>query len=86
MRRLQCAHFSSTVGTDRDSVSVWRRQLAQVAIVRIKGGIPPTPVVTSRISPRLTEQAKAKQASHKGSPGHCSSNFRTVSDRSVPGL
>jgi hypothetical protein len=43
-------------------------------------------VVTSRISPRLTEQAKARQASHKGSPGHCSSNFRTVSDSSVPGL
>jgi hypothetical protein len=42
--------------------------------------------VTARISVRLTEQAKARQASHRGSPGHSSSNFRTVAESSVSGL
>jgi len=59
-------------------VVVWRRQLAQVAVPRLNDAVVATAAETACISVRLTEQAKARQASHKGSPGHCSSNLRTM--------
>ena len=52
--------------------------ITQTALSRRKGASWPTAAVTRRISVRLTEQAKARQASQRGSPGHCSSNLRTV--------
>lgn len=81
--RLQYAHFALAGGRPHVKVVVWRRQLAQVAVVLAKGSSCPTVVVTTRISTRLTAQANARQASHNGSPGHCSSNLRTVVASSV---
>jgi len=83
MTRLQYAHFALAGGRPHVKVVVWRRQLAQVAVVLAKGSSCPTVVVTTRISTRLTAQANARQASHNGSPGHCSSNLRTVVASSV---
>ena len=83
MTWLQYAHFALAGGRPHVRVVVWRRQLAQVAVVLAKGSSCPTVVVTTRISARLTAQANARQASHNGSPGHCSSNLRTVVASSV---
>jgi len=62
----------------RASVVVCRRQLAHVEVALTNDVALATTAVTTRISVRLTEQAKAKHESHRGSPGHCSSNRLTV--------
>lgn len=86
MARLQWTHLSLAGRNPQARVVVWRRQLAHIAVPRVKGSPPSMLPVTARISVRLTEQAKARQASHRGSPGHSSSNFRTVAESSVSGL
>ena len=64
-------------------VRVVRRQLLQVPAAPdvISAPAAPSVAVTRRISSRLVEQAKARQALQIASPGACSSNPRTVSSR-----
>jgi hypothetical protein len=81
--RLQWLHLSASGRMPATTVVVCRRQLAHVAVARVNGSPSPIAVVTARMSVRLTEQAKARHASHRGSPGHCSSNFRAITESSV---
>src|SRR5438552_18593095 len=54
--RLQYAHFALAGARPHVNVVVWRRQLAQVAVVLAKGQSCATVVRTTRISTRLTAQ------------------------------